>query len=168
MKTGQVRPVTIVDDFLRQLRAFYPCDKPFYQQRRYLIQAITYPARWVPKRGVFLPEADHRAILDEIISGIRKHGNLATVRNFGVYFLDCVQRHFAAPSNAERYYDYAKACAPKLRPMSKPSSTAPGPRLPVRLHRALRRAQPPPVLPRPPPAEIRADSTRPFLNEFPG
>jgi hypothetical protein len=102
MKTRQVRPVTIVDDFLRQLRAFYPCDKPFYQQRRYLIQAITYPARWVHKRGVFLPEADHRAILDEIISGIRKHGNLATVRNFGVYFLDCVQRHFAAPSNAER------------------------------------------------------------------
>jgi hypothetical protein len=62
----------------------------------------------VDKRGIFLPEAVHRAILDAIISGIRKHANLATVRNFGVCFLDCVQPHFAVPSKAERYYDYAK------------------------------------------------------------
>ncbi len=93
-----------VEDYLRTLRSFYSANKPFYQQRRCL-QAITYPARIGGQVGIFLPEAVHRAILDAIISGIRKHANMAAVR---AYFLDCVQPHFAVPSKAERYYDSAK------------------------------------------------------------
>jgi hypothetical protein len=76
-----------------------------------LIQAITYPARWLDKRGVFLPGQDYRAILDAIISGIKQHGNTRSVRYFGSYFLDCVQRHIK--HHEEAYYDHAKGLQAK-------------------------------------------------------
>ena len=84
----------IVRDYLNLIKKeFYAGERAFYQQRLFLIKGITYPARWLDKRGVFLPEEDYRAILDTIISGIKKHGNTHTVRSFGSYFLDSVQRH---------------------------------------------------------------------------
>jgi hypothetical protein len=43
---------TIVEDYLRTLRSFDPTDKPSYQQRRLLIQALTLPVRWLDKSGV--------------------------------------------------------------------------------------------------------------------
>ena len=104
---------SIVEQYLRTLRSFYSADKRFYQQRRMLIQGITLPARWLDKSGVFLPESDYRKLLDTIISGIRKCGDLATVRNFGVYFLDCVQRHIK--HHGEEYLDLAKSPQAKQR-----------------------------------------------------
>jgi hypothetical protein len=43
---------TIVENYLRTLRSFYPTDKPYYQQRRMLIHALTLPARWLDESGV--------------------------------------------------------------------------------------------------------------------
>jgi hypothetical protein len=103
---------SIVQDYLHKLREFYPDDeKSYYQQRRLLIQAMRYPARWLDKRGVFLPAPDYRSILDTIISGIKKHGKTSTVRYFGSYFLDCVQRHIK--HHEEQYYDHAKGLQAK-------------------------------------------------------
>jgi hypothetical protein len=92
---GTVSPASsIVQNYLREIRrTFYRDEKTFFQQRQMLIKALTLPARWLDKSKVYLPEDDYRRLLDTIISGIRKHGNLATVCNFAVYFLDCVQRH---------------------------------------------------------------------------
>jgi hypothetical protein len=69
---------TIVNDHLAALRSLYSSDKRLYQQRRHLIQAITY-LPGVPKSEAYSsPSPTSAPSFDEIISGIRKHGNLAT------------------------------------------------------------------------------------------
>jgi hypothetical protein len=102
----------IVEQYLLQLRrAFYPDQKAFFQQRQMLIKAFTLPARGFDKSGVFLPEPDYRKLLDTIISGIPEHGDLRSMRHFGVYFLDCVQRHIKPHS--DEYLDQAKGLQAK-------------------------------------------------------
>ena len=105
---------SVVEDFLREIkRHFYRDEKTFFQQRRMLIKALMLPARWLDKSNAFLAEEDYRKLLDHIVSGIRKYGDLATVRHFGVYFLDCVQRHIK--HHGEEYLDHAKGLQAKQR-----------------------------------------------------
>jgi hypothetical protein len=65
---------------------FYRDERTFFQQRAILIKAVTLPARWLDKSGVFLLEPDYQELLDTVIPGIRKHGNVSTVRHFAAYF----------------------------------------------------------------------------------
>lgn len=51
--------------------------------------------------------------MDAIISGIRKHGDLSSARHFGIYFLDCVQRHIK--HHGDDYLDQAKGLQAKQR-----------------------------------------------------
>jgi len=103
----------IVRDYLHLIKnEFYAGDeRAFFEQRWLLIKAITYPARWLDKRGVFLPETEHRKILDTVISGIKDHGNTDTIRSFGRYFLDCIQKQIK--HHEETYYDHAKGLQAK-------------------------------------------------------
>lgn len=83
----------LVADYLRILGSqFYDDKKAFFQEKRMLVQAITAPARWAWKKGVFLDDASYRKILNEVIKGIKQHGNTSNIRYFCGYFLGCVQK----------------------------------------------------------------------------
>lgn len=97
----------ILSDYLHKLRTqFYDSDKKFFQQRAMLIRGITHLAVWLNDRGAGLPERRYRQILDEIITGIKRHGDTGKIEYFCRYFLHVVQKH--VHHNQEAYYDEAK------------------------------------------------------------
>jgi hypothetical protein len=67
--------------------------KRFFQERPTLIQAITWPARWMNERGVKARPDVYRGILRTVIKTIRERGNVSQIRRFSVYFLHSVQAH---------------------------------------------------------------------------
>ncbi|HWL53764.1 MAG TPA: hypothetical protein VNQ90_15100 [Chthoniobacteraceae bacterium] len=101
-------PEQITDRFLRSLRKqFYVgLDKAYYQQRRQLILAITFPAYWLDERAVRLPAHRYTGILTHIIRTVVREGDLANVHHFGFYFLKSVQNHMR--HQGETYYDEGK------------------------------------------------------------
>jgi hypothetical protein len=105
-----------IEDQLRKIRReFYPRarwgEKRFYQDRPMLIQAITWPARWMNDRGVKALPSVYRGILSTVIETIKLHGNRAEVRRFSLYFFKSVQEHMN--HHGEEYYYQAK-----VRPVS--------------------------------------------------
>jgi hypothetical protein len=104
-----------VEEMLRQIRQeFYPAptwgEKRFYQERRRLIEAITWPARWMNARGIEARPSIYRRILDTVIRTIRGKGNVRGIRCFSVYFLHSVQEHLKY--HGDEYYYEAKAAQP--------------------------------------------------------
>jgi hypothetical protein len=104
-----ILPEEIVARFLRSLRNqfFKGRDKFFHQEKGLLMQAITYPARWLDDRAVGLSEARYTAIVTEIIRTVNAHGNLSQIRSPGRYLLHAVQEHMR--HHGEDYYETAKA-----------------------------------------------------------
>lgn len=98
---------TIVEEILKHIRwQFYPDDaKGFFQQRRVLIQAVTYPADWLFRRGMKYPEDRYRDLMTVILKGIM-HGNTGKIGYFCRYLLKCVQDHMA--HQGEKYLEEAK------------------------------------------------------------
>ena len=77
----------------------------------FLIKGITNPARWLNQRGVFLPEPDYRNIPDTAFQASEPTAKKTGIRHFGVYFLDCIQKHIK--HYADVYYDRAKGLQAK-------------------------------------------------------
>jgi hypothetical protein len=100
------------EDFLQaQLRKirfqFLPDDpKAFFQQQKMIIKAICYPATYLQKRGVQLPERRLEQILNEVLRGIMHHGQTSKITWFGGYFLKCIQEHMS--HHGDEYYDEGK------------------------------------------------------------
>lgn len=89
-------------------REFYKGnDKGFFQERNLLLQAATYPARWLDDRAVRLPEDRYREILLNVIHTIKSHGATAEIRRFSAYFLHSVQEHMK--HQGEKYYEQGKS-----------------------------------------------------------
>ena len=97
-----------VDEMLADLwRRFYQHrQREFHQDRRTLIQAITWPARYLNDRGVKAPASMYRRILGSVIQAIRQKGYIAQVRRFSVYFLYSIQEHMK--HHGDEYYEAAK------------------------------------------------------------
>ncbi len=86
---------------------FYRNDaKGFYQERNLLLQAATFPAKWLDERKVRLSAARYREILAGIIRGIKRCGTKGEIRRFSVYLLHCIQEHMR--HHGEDYYDEGK------------------------------------------------------------
>jgi hypothetical protein len=68
-------------------------DKKFFQERNLLLQAVTYPAEWLNRRGARLPASKYRAILKTVIDTIKEHGDRARIRRVSAYLLHSVQTH---------------------------------------------------------------------------
>jgi hypothetical protein len=102
-------PDELTDRFLRSIRKqFYSgSEKLFFQEQRMLLQAITWPARWLDDRGVRLNSERYQAILTTIIRTINQCGKLAAVRSPGRYLLHAVQEHMG--HHDDEYYAAAKA-----------------------------------------------------------
>jgi hypothetical protein len=86
---------SITDELLTVIRKnFYPSDsKGFFQQKRTLLQAITYPAKWLSDRGFDYPETRYFDLVSRILGTIKTHGRLAEIRYFCRYLLHAVQEH---------------------------------------------------------------------------
>lgn len=104
---------SIVNDYLYRIRQqFYPDnEKAFYQQRRLLIRAISFPAGWLDRRGIVFPEKRYRQLLDEILKGIMHHGNTGNIGYFAGYLFSCIQQHMK--HHEEEYYDLGKSLRSK-------------------------------------------------------
>jgi hypothetical protein len=97
-----------MEHLLRRLREeFLPDYKAFQQQRRLLQIAIAHPAHYLKIRGVTIPARRLIEIHETIITGIRRHGDLAKIKFFGAYYLAIVQAHMR--HQGERYYNEGKA-----------------------------------------------------------
>ncbi|CAN5356812.1 hypothetical protein BH09VER1_BH09VER1_28850 [soil metagenome] len=110
MREGdQTEASAMLEEYLRRVRSQFMADLPekaYFQQRRLLIQAITFPAAYLHERGVWLPVKRLREILDEIIKGIKHHGATDRIQYFGIYFLTAVQSHMKI--RQEAYYEEGK------------------------------------------------------------
>jgi hypothetical protein len=103
-----------VEEMLRQIRREFfqdKADKPFFQEREMLIEAITWPAHWMNERGAKLPASGYRRILGKVIGTIKRHGNQVKFRRFSLYFFKAVQEHMN--HHGDEYYYEAK-----VRPIS--------------------------------------------------
>jgi hypothetical protein len=102
-----------VEDMLAWIRREFfrlASDKKFFQEREILVQAITWPARYINDRGAKLQATDYRRIIGTVIDAIRRHGKLSKIARFSAYFLYSVQQHMI--HHGEEYYMAAKAAKP--------------------------------------------------------
>jgi hypothetical protein len=60
---------------------------------RLSVKALTLPVRWLDKKQGLPARGRLKKLLGTIVSGIKKHGDLASVRHVAVYFLASVQHH---------------------------------------------------------------------------
>jgi len=108
-------PAELSEEMLRVVRReFYPekFTKEFFEDRGFLLSAITNPARYLNDRGARVPASKYRAILATVISTIKRHGqSRATIGRFAIYFLYCVQQHMS------HHGDEYLAAAKDLRPI---------------------------------------------------
>ncbi len=106
----QSMPKEIVDDFLGVIRGqFCPdaTDKEWFQQRRFFMRVVTWPASWLARRGVSLTPERYKAILQDIFQGVKTHGATDTVKYWPGYLLHCVQEHFK--HHGDEIYEEAKS-----------------------------------------------------------
>ncbi len=71
-----------------------------------LLEAITYPARYLNQRGAQAVASRYQQILRTVIRAVKTKGNRAVVRRFSIYFFKCVQEHMA--HHGDEYYEEAK------------------------------------------------------------
>ena len=92
-----------VDDLLESVRIrFYAGNQParFYRDRRMLMYALTWPAVWLERRGLFCSSHRYQILITERLEAIRAHGEPARYgAYFPTYLLKCLQDFF------ERYGD---------------------------------------------------------------
>lgn len=73
----RMSPAEFSEEMLRVVRReFYPekFTKEFFEDRRFLLSAITNPAKYLNDRGARVPASKYRAILATVISTIKRHG----------------------------------------------------------------------------------------------
>lgn len=106
-------PEQLTDHLLADIHArFYQgvSAKKWAQEKRILIQAITYPARYLNERGGKLPGRRYLEILKAILADIQRHCQAKTFQRLSVYILHCVQEHMR--HQGDRYYQEAKDAKP--------------------------------------------------------
>ncbi len=81
-------------------------EKVWWQNRQYVLKAVTEPADYLHERGAALPASRYRDIIREVIRSIEAHGDLGRIRRMAFYFLDCVQKHMR--HQGDRYYEEGK------------------------------------------------------------
>jgi len=89
----------LVEGLLAAVRASFYATKPaaeFRRDRRGLIRALSWPADWLARRGLFCSPARYRALVVARLDAVRAHGDPARYGAFfPSYLLKCLQDHFA-------------------------------------------------------------------------
>ena len=109
-RPAQGVPEEIVGDLLGAIRGQFCGDltaKEWAQNRRFFLRVITYPAGWLTRRGVTLAPERYKAVLLEIFSEVKSHGQTDRVKFWPGYLLHCVQEHFK--HHGDGLYEEGKA-----------------------------------------------------------
>ncbi|HUS37322.1 MAG TPA: hypothetical protein VM680_18390 [Verrucomicrobiae bacterium] len=131
-RPGEARPrqsvaVEIRNDLLGVIRNQFYGDlepKTFFKDQTFLLNnVILWPASWLDKRGVTLPPARYKAILLEVLNGIKQHGDTGSIKYWPGYLMKCVQSHFQI--HGDEYYDEAKALRTTLAGVIKKAEKVP-------------------------------------------
>jgi hypothetical protein len=89
-----IYPDDLIAGLMERVRRDLYSNRPdWFVQQAMIKRALTYPAAWLGKKHVEIPAARYKAILEEIISGIVREGQLEKVTYLSRYFYTCVQRH---------------------------------------------------------------------------
>ena len=88
----------LMDGLLTEIRSrFYATQHAaaFHRDRRRLLHAVSWPAVWLDRRGLFCSPRHYRLLVVARLDAIRAHGDPA---HYGAYFptylLKCLQDHF--------------------------------------------------------------------------
>jgi hypothetical protein len=82
-------------------------EKRYYQDRRMLLYALTWPATWLDRRGLPITSQGYEKLLTERLEDIAKHGNPKRYSNyFPRYLLKSIQDWFA--HHGEALYEELK------------------------------------------------------------
>lgn len=94
----------LLGELLAAVRERFYVGKPtaeFHRDQRRLIYALSWPAAWLERRGLFCPPSRYRAIVVAQLDAVRRHGDPARYGAFfPSYLLKCVQDHFAHHDDA--------------------------------------------------------------------
>jgi len=109
-------PAEIRNDLLGAIRsAFYgdATEKQWHQDKNFLLKNVVFwPASWLNQRGVSLPPARYKAIVLDVIQGIKHHGKTDSIKYWPGYLMHCVKKRFAI--HGDEYYDEAKSLRSSL------------------------------------------------------
>lgn len=104
-------PAEIKNDLLGAIRgSFYgdASDKQWHQDKRFiLLNVVLWPASYLNSRGVSLPPSRYKAIVLDVLMGIKQHGQTDAIKYWPGYLKHCLQTHFRI--HGEEYYEEAKA-----------------------------------------------------------
>lgn len=129
----------------------------FHRDRRRLMLALTWPAAWLDRRGLFCSPPRYRTLIVERLEAIRAHGDPARYSAyFPTYLLKCLQEFFA--HHGDHLYDELKhirnaldVLHGSLRFLDRASEQSRQIETLAAAHRLLRAARPA----RPPPSDPR-------------
>ena len=99
------------EKLLAQIKqSFYACklsDKRFYEDRRMLLYALTWPAKWLDQRGLQVSSKQYEQLITGRLKAIAQHGKPERYRHyFPGYLLKCLQDWFA--HHGDELYDELK------------------------------------------------------------
>jgi hypothetical protein len=100
----------LVNDLLQAIRSGFYADaeKRFFQDRAFLLRnVVLWPAQWLNQRGVWLEPARYKAIVLEVLTTVKRHGDTGAVQFVPGYLMHCVQQHFK--HQEEAIYEEARA-----------------------------------------------------------
>lgn len=130
-RARQQMPREIVGDLLGVIRGQF-CgdlpDKKWFQQQRFFLRVVTWPAGWLKSRGVTLTPERYKAVLVGIFGDIKTHGTTGAVKHWPGYLLHCVQEHFK--HHGDELYEEAKAVrhlVERSLAQARPGAAAPDP-----------------------------------------
>lgn len=109
LRPHQPLPDEITSHLLDFVRTHFYAESPkqFYQDRRFLLRVVTWPAAWLSSRAVTLQPERYQAIVIEVLRGIMHHGKTDAVKYWPGYLLHCIQEHFK--HHGEAIYEEAKS-----------------------------------------------------------
>ncbi|MEK9754480.1 MAG: hypothetical protein VW338_14900 [Rhodospirillaceae bacterium] len=87
-------------------------DRWFADQHFIRKNVVLWPATWFDERAVTIQPGRYKALLLEILTKIKHHGDTGNIRFLPGYLMKCVQDHFR--HNGEAIYNEAKALRTKL------------------------------------------------------
>jgi hypothetical protein len=110
----QQTPAEVVQFLMNFVRTSFYQDfqERWFPQQREVQKVVTWPAAWLNSRGVTLPPERYKAILVEMVTTIKHHGETGSVKYWPRYLLHCFQEHFK--HHGEDYYDEGKAIRTRL------------------------------------------------------
>ena len=109
----QELPAELVGDLMSAVRGLYCGDPAWFKERHLIMEfVVSWPAKWLNRKGVSLPPDRYKQIVLGIIQGVKQHGETGKIYSWPAYLGKCVQEHFQ--HNGEQIYEEAKDLRSKV------------------------------------------------------